>query len=962
MLTKNQKNKIQELKGLLETFDGKDATTQGKIDQVIKDLGLDTDINLVFDAQKTTLAHYAAKEHYAVILDYLADHYKGSVNLEQQDNNGNTPAYYAAKENNHDTIRSLVNAGADFSDARIQKQLNKHGALDFLHECEDAKVIESLQENDCLNATIPDVTRFVGRLHNPNAVDRNGLNLAHRFAQYGNEEILNYLIEQGIDFMTPAKDGKNAFDRISDPDLRDKIKQAYQKKLSETNIDNITDWTKVNLAQVQHWVRTRVDLNAKPYAHAALKAGKNDIVEYMIQQGINLNKADADGKSLAQLAVEQGNREILMDLVEHSFEQNPVQWTDSGGNDILDSLKTRNQKLYEDVTNALNATESLFDFTRSPFPSKDWSTIEPDNIKELLDQGAKLNAREKDGKAPVSLAISNDNLEAFKFLADLGVKLDQPDNKGEVPAHHAVRAAIDGGTLNTEYIELLKEKNVNFNVQSNDANGKETPFHLAMQEACGASSPLSIEDQQNLAKALIDAGADWEITDKSGKKPLDYANDDVKEEIKAYIDLKKRETESEEIGAVESSPDEDENEAESSNSENSNGGSGNEAAKGKSGPGAAKRLADSLQGATDAFFKNVFEGRHNTAEEFAQDFLFNLLAFPLEATNILLTKTYSEDEKDKLDRLSKQLDQLIAQKNGVAPGDAAIDEKIPVSEKTKNLANLMFGLNKVDPGAIQALRNAIGENAPIELSSMTPEQRETRLAKINQALQADDKLAKRLQKALSTVIQAPDGKKAFESLFEGHTGPITKEQVAAIFGGGKPDHSPAPDRGSAPTDHSEPPVPEGATPKIQEAIMKSYQEIMDSTSLNKTEKKTKLEAFLIDLAEKHPEFKTLSAAVSLLNNHKTVLDGLKAGSGKGSVGTVTKKDDTILTNKGVANLKKGTKDTLKKLTDEEIKEAGKLALTLKKTLSKGSKDGALDPRARDYLEIMVYKQASRLDR
>lgn len=74
-----------------------------------------------------------------------------------------------------------------------------------------------------------------------------------------------------------------------------------------------------------------------------------------------------------------------------------------------------------------------------------------------------------------------------------------------------------------------------------------------------------------------------------------------------------------------------------------------------SGPDLGKRLGDALKGATDEFFKNVFEANHKTAEDFAEAFLFNLLAYPLNAANILLTKEYEDDEKKLLKKILNEM-------------------------------------------------------------------------------------------------------------------------------------------------------------------------------------------------------------------------------------------------------------------------------------------------------------------
>ena len=89
----------------------------------------------------------------------------------------------------------------------------------------------------------------------------------------------------------------------------------------------------------------------------------------------------------------------------------------------------------------------------------------------------------------------------------------------------------------------------------------------------------------------------------------------------------------------------------------------------KDGPGMGKRLADALKGATDNFFKNTFEKNHKTAEDFAQDFVFNMLAFPLDMFEIYLTKEYGkEDEKSLLKKIYEEMLKNKDKEAGRSPG------------------------------------------------------------------------------------------------------------------------------------------------------------------------------------------------------------------------------------------------------------------------------------------------------
>ena len=67
----------------------------------------------------------------------------------------------------------------------------------------------------------------------------------------------------------------------------------------------------------------------------------------------------------------------------------------------------------------------------------------------------------------------------------------------------------------------------------------------------------------------------------------------------------------------------------------------------------------------------MFEKQHKTAEEFAGDLLFALLAFPLETLNVYLTKKYDKSEKALLKEILAEM-----QKNNQS-------DKTPVSSTQK---------------------------------------------------------------------------------------------------------------------------------------------------------------------------------------------------------------------------------------------------------------------------------------
>ncbi|MGC9057983.1 MAG: ankyrin repeat domain-containing protein [Candidatus Micrarchaeia archaeon] len=91
-------------------------------------------------------------------------------------------------------------------------------------------------------------------------------------------------------------------------------------------------------------------------------------------------------------------------------------------------------------------------------------------IKELLNMGADVNAKDNDGETPAHWATRNGHLEPLKVLIENGADVNAKDNDGWTPAHWATR----NGHL--EPLKVLIENGA-------DVNSKDkydwTPFDLA---------------------------------------------------------------------------------------------------------------------------------------------------------------------------------------------------------------------------------------------------------------------------------------------------------------------------------------------------------------------------------------------------------------------------------------------------------------------------------------------------
>ena len=213
----------------------------------------------------------------------------------------------------------------------------------------------------------------------------------------------------------------------------------------------------------------------------------------------------------------------------------------------------------------------LLDLGLDPDVRDDWGwtplhvAINPETAKALIDGGANIHAKAKDGNEAIHSLIGENMLDSVKYLLSLGVDVDALGKNNITPLHQAVIFNhVDGAKMlleNGANIEgadnkgktclhfarseaMVKFLIKNGAVVNSLATDKTTPLHYAsnkeiamllihseanlnVQDADG-STPLhwAASSRPDVAKELITAGSNLNIKDSSGLTPLDNANDE----------------------------------------------------------------------------------------------------------------------------------------------------------------------------------------------------------------------------------------------------------------------------------------------------------------------------------------------------------------------------------------------------------------------------------------------------
>jgi len=138
-------------------------------------------------------------------------------------------------------------------------------------------------------------------------------------------------------------------------------------------------------------------------------------------------------------------------------------------------------------------------------------------VRELIERGADVNARDNSGGTPLHWAAGIGRLDVARLLIEHGAYVDARDNYGWTPLHVAAYWGY------VEVARLLIEHGADVNARDNDGR---TPLHAA------ASSGWS--HCVEVVKLLLEQGADVYAKDKEGRTPMDLARkrgEDVGREI-----------------------------------------------------------------------------------------------------------------------------------------------------------------------------------------------------------------------------------------------------------------------------------------------------------------------------------------------------------------------------------------------------------------------------------------------
>ncbi|SHN68097.1 ankyrin repeat domain-containing protein [Desulfovibrio litoralis] len=181
----------------------------------------------------------------------------------------------------------------------------------------------------------------------------------------------------------------------------------------------------------------------------------------------------------------------------------------------------------------------------------EWRSVElPTCGKLLIDAGADINARDKDGNTPFLMIAKSSDIprtrfeadddykkgvterqKAVKFLLANGADIKATDNKGRNPLHSLSNARV----LSKPDLELFIKAGVDINARDKDGNTPLMLFVIASRDRSDYYDEQQIAMFTKNLPILKELGADPKIQNKDGKIPYDFLHknflDKAKDEI-----------------------------------------------------------------------------------------------------------------------------------------------------------------------------------------------------------------------------------------------------------------------------------------------------------------------------------------------------------------------------------------------------------------------------------------------
>jgi hypothetical protein len=218
--------------------------------------------------------------------------------------------------------------------------------------------------------------------------------------------------------------------------------------------------------------------------HESCKTGNMRELNQCLSLGVDINQKDENGYAPLHYACQCGHEDVIRKLLDRKAK-----------------------------VNLLTKATLLSPMACLVLGRLDDNLSEPEMVRiigTLKMAGADINPTSEEAVPPVKAVITRGNMELLDFFMSLHVHIFVVDSDKRSMLHHI---ALNPNANSMAIVELLVERGLDVNAQDCDGN---TPLHLAL-----------LPFQKDVAKHLMDSGADTEIKNWKGISPHKIVQQDI---------------------------------------------------------------------------------------------------------------------------------------------------------------------------------------------------------------------------------------------------------------------------------------------------------------------------------------------------------------------------------------------------------------------------------------------------
>lgn len=365
-------------------------------------------------------------------------------------------------------------------------------------------------------------------------VNTDGKTALHLAIEAGDSDAATKLLKIGANPNQQDSSGKSPlFDAIAKQDIN--LVELLLEKGATFRIQDDTDATPLDFAIEQkcavEFIQQLKKLGAqltipqddnKTSLHVAALAGRADLIEYLAQSGLPLDQKDKDGKTALHLATEKGHHAVMIKLIALGADatardeniKTPLHHAAEQKDGIAVDILLAEQSVRRTINKYKSYGEGFTPLLAAA------SVGDAAIIEKITAVGGDVNQIDLQNRHSLFIAVEYGHLECVRTLIELGA--DTGKSRKSTTNESYITHWINNDHYNEILIELHKA-GVNLDLQ--DGSGF-TALHKAADY-----------NDVNKVKALLNLGANPNITNEFGKRPLDLIMDNYTYSFNDHIDL-----------------------------------------------------------------------------------------------------------------------------------------------------------------------------------------------------------------------------------------------------------------------------------------------------------------------------------------------------------------------------------------------------------------------------------------